>query len=300
MAFVAGFISSACSQPKPVPEIASSADYSGYAVEYPGQLQILTELYHQREAEARELFGTFSSYSDELSEPNWEQVVAVVERADESGRSRAYVEHVEENEQVLAFFGEEKEEITRRVTSAVKTAEKKAECKCETEAYGSVSYALRDSVNKRIDKRTTSQSEARRLINRYRKSLKKKNIESLEQQADAVMRASYIVYIELAELYAEIDSRVSEARRVRGTIEDALEAEQEFAAHPETPKAEKKASEKRIAELEAAKGSLEATVEGAKEIVSGGETGIPAIRKEYDAAFDALCDALSEKNSEIN
>jgi len=246
------------------------------------------------------LFATFPSFSDELSAPEWGQVVAVMERADESGRSRAYVEHVEENEHVRTFFSEEKEEITRRVSGAVKAAEKKAECECKIEAYGKVSYALKDSVNKQIDRRTKRQSEAHRLIDRYKKSLGKKNVKPLEKQADAVMRASYIVYIKLAELYAEIDSRVSKAQKIKGTIEDALEAEREFAAHPETPKAEKKASEKRIVELEAAKGSIEATVEEAKEIVSGGETGILAIRKEYDAAFDALCDSLGEREAEFN
>ncbi|MCP4676516.1 MAG: hypothetical protein GY854_13580 [Deltaproteobacteria bacterium] len=283
-----------------MPEIASSAGYSGYAVEYPGRLQILTEMYNQREVEARELFATFPSFPDELSEPSWGQVVAVMERADESGRSRAHVEHVEETAHVRAFFNEEKDEITRRVSGAVKAAQKKAECECKIEAYGKVSYALKDSVNKQMDRRTTRRSEARRLIDRYKKSLGKKNIKPLEKQANAVMRASYIVYIELAELYTEIDSRVSEARRVKGTIEDALEAEREFATHPETPKAEKKASEKRIAELEEAKSSLDASVKGAEEIVSSGEMGIPAIRKEYDTAFDRLCDVLSERESEFN
>ena len=104
--------------------------------------------------------------------------------------------------------------------------------------------------------------------------------------------------MELPELWVQLDRLVGEERKVRRTLENALEAEREFAGHPEIRKAEKKASDKRIAELESALGSVDAIVETASKIVSQGETGIPAIRKEYEDAFDKLCSEIIKRASE--
>ncbi|MCP4600998.1 MAG: hypothetical protein GY847_10815 [Proteobacteria bacterium] len=291
------FALASCSKHKPEPEIASSASLSGYAIDYPSELQELTERYDQRALKASEIFTLFPSFTDELADPDWAQVLDVHERADEAGRSRVYVEQMQETDYISAFIKEEKDEITRRIVGAVKSQEKKAECPCEIEAHAKVPFAFKDSVNKQIEKRAKRHSDAHRLIERYKITLKKKNSKILKKQADTITEASYIVFVELSVLWAEIDRRVAEARRVRRTLEDAIEAEQLFVDHPETPKAEKKASEKRIAELKEAKDSIDAIVAAASELVSEGETEIPKIRQEYEEAFDMLCNTISDKAS---
>jgi hypothetical protein len=288
----------ACGQQKPEPEIASSAELSGYAVEYPERLGSLNETYRADSAEAREIFTAFAKHPDELKDPDWNQALNVTVRADEEGRSSAYVYRIDESRDVQAFFDEEKDDISRRVSGAVEAHAQKVECDCDLDAYGKVVYSLKESVNKQLEKRLKSQSEASRLIERYGKSLGKKNSDVLEKQADSIARASYIVFVELPQLWNEIDRLAGEERKVKRTLENALEAERAFSAHPEVSKQEKKASEKRVAELEAALISINATVESARKIVSEGETDIPAIRGEYEDAFDKLCDAISKRASE--
>ncbi len=298
--FLGCFVCVSCAEPKPAPEMASSAGFSGYAVEYPSRLETSVARYHEAAAEARELMSGFAAYPDELKDPNWTQVRAVVQRADEGGRSRAYAAQQLENEHVQIFFEEEKDDLNRRVAGTVKNTIKKAECECEVEVYGKVTYALKDSVAKQLDKRVRHRSEAHRLVERYEKTLGKKNTKALNIQVEAITRASYIVSIVLPELWIDIERRVAEARRVKRTIEDALEAEREFAAHPEIPKNEKQASEQRISELEAARGTIDTIAESARGVVAQGENDIPAIRAEYETAYDVLCDAIAERESEFN
>ncbi len=289
----------ACAEPKPEPEIASSAGFSGYSVEYPTKLQELIERYNERTTKAREIFSSFTSFPDELSEPKWTQVLAVAERADEVGRSHAYVERMQETGYVQTFFSEEKDEISRRIAGAVKSAEKKAECECKIAAHGKAVYAFKNSANKQINKRINHRNDAHRLIERYEIQLEKKNAKALTEQADAIAEASYIVFVELPKLWAEIDRRAAEARRVSRTIDDALEAEREFVIHQETKKKEKKSSEERIAELEEARASFNVVVDEAKKIVKKGETEISAIRLEYEKAFDMLCNEISDRESGV-
>jgi hypothetical protein len=288
----------ACGQPTPEPEIASSAELSGYAIAYPDKLGSLNETYRADSAEAREIFQAFAKHPDELKDPDWNQVLNVTVRADEEGRSSSYAYRIDESRNVQEFFDEEKDDIARRVSGAVDAQAKKVECDCELDAYGKVVYSLNESVNKQLDKRLKIESESARLIERYEKSLGKKNSGTLEKQAGFIARASYIVFVGLPELWNYIDRLACEERKVKRTLENALEAEREFSAHPEVSKSEKKASEKRISELEKALSSIDATVEAANKIISEGQEGIPAIRREYEDAFDKLCDEISKRASE--
>jgi hypothetical protein len=234
---------------------------------------------------------------DDLDPPSWDEVLHVVEQADEAGRSRAYAGSVEERDHVERFFAEERDEITRRVGGAVKTSLNKAECDCEVETYGRVSYALKESVNRQLERRTERRSEAQRYLERNEETLGKKNAEALSEKAGMITETSHIVFVELPTLWAAIEQREGEARRVARTLEDAIDEEKELAARPEISKAERKGAEERAAELEQAKVALEEAVPAAKELVAGGEEEINAIRAEYEEAFDALCASVSDRGS---
>ncbi len=299
VAILVGFLAvGACGSPKPAPEIVSSAGFSSYAVAYPSTLEALTRSYHDQSAEARELVSTFVTYPDSLSEPNWKQVLKVAERADEVGRSRFYVEGMRDNGDVSAFFNEEKDEITRRVAGAARSAVKKSECECEVEFSGKIAYALKESVNRQLKERLSGQSDALRLIDRYQVSFGKKNTKVLKEQADAISSASYIVFVQLPDLWMEIDRYVAEATKVGRTIDKALQAEQSFIDSPDITKAQRKAAEKRLTEIEKAKAFLDATVDDARKVAKQAEEEIPTIQKEYEDAFEELSGAIYQRSSE--
>ena len=141
----------ACGQQKPVPEISSSAEFSGYAIEYPEDLEALAGQYKEHAASASGLMASFGDYPNQLKEPDWSRVLAIVERADEEGRGRAYSERMNEAKLVCSFIDREKDNISRRVNGSVKKAAEQAECECELDAYGKITYAVKDSVNRCID-----------------------------------------------------------------------------------------------------------------------------------------------------
>ncbi len=286
-----------CGNPKPAPEVASSAHAAGYAVAYPAELKLIAERYSTESEEARNLSSAFSTYPNALADPDWTQVLAIYERADETGRGHAYAAAVDDSDRVRVFFEEEKEDINRRLTGTVKSAMEKSECTCEIEAYGKLSYALKDSVNRQLDKRVFASSEAHLLIERYAAPLGKKNTEVLEKQALEIAQTSHTVAIHLPTLWLEMDRRVSEERKVLRTLENAIEAEEAFVAHSETDKKAKKTAEERLTELKAARDAVKPATEAARELLKKQGDDIKALKDEYEAAFDALCGIVDEKIS---
>jgi hypothetical protein len=79
-----------CSNQKPAPLYASSADQGGYATRYPVELGAARGNIGEQESRARRLMAEFETYPNALNKPNWSQVQRVVELADQAGRSEEY------------------------------------------------------------------------------------------------------------------------------------------------------------------------------------------------------------------
>src|SRR6187431_819536 len=90
----------ACTNEKPEPLTASSASQAGYAERYPESLGAARGRFGEQEAEAKKTGQEFQSYPDALNDPSWPDYLVVVEKADEDGRSAAYVERLKEVQNV--------------------------------------------------------------------------------------------------------------------------------------------------------------------------------------------------------
>ena len=155
----------ACSAPKPEPEYASSANHSHYARDYPEKLNAVTADFSARRAEARKILGELGGYPGKLKDPSWAHVLEIVERADEDGRSHAYVGRLRRVEGASAFFETEKDEINKKVGGSVAyTAKKKG---CDEAVAGAAAPALKDAVEKQLEKELHEASEAQQLIERF-------------------------------------------------------------------------------------------------------------------------------------
>lgn len=285
----------ACSAPKPEPELASSAPHGHYAREFPDKLNAVAKDFSDRRIEARKVFTEFNGYPSKLKDPpSWAHVLEIVTRADEDGHSHAYVGRLRRVAGASAFFEAEIDEINKKVAGSVAFVAKKKGC--DESVAGAAAPALKDIVEKQLEKELHEASEAHRLIDRYRSELGKENAAALEKQADDIARASYVVHIELVDDKLRLLRMVGEVDQVRKTADDAIAAERDYqSSYKKMTEAEKKASQARIDELNKSKASLDAAVKQAEAVVPTVEDEIKKIQKEYDDALEALKAKIKEK-----
>lgn len=285
--FLAGHLFAlGCSAPRPEPEIASSASQSGYAERYPAELQATATSLSDREDIAKRTADQFQGYPDQLKEPDWKVVVDVIEQADAAGRSYDYVERVRAVDGAVAFFNDNKEDLTRKVSGAAQYVVKQKGC--DVDVTGATSHALEEGVERQLEKYVRDRNEAHRRIDRHRVSLGKENAAALEKQADAVSFTSYLVHIDMVEHKLRLRRMLEEIEAIKASIDEAIAAERAFQSSGKRTDEERKASDARIEELGRSKAILDSSATQAKQIDEAMDERIAAAQKTYREAFDAL------------
>ncbi|MGK3961961.1 hypothetical protein WMF38_53770 [Sorangium sp. So ce118] len=293
--FLAGHLFAlGCSAPKPEPEIASSAPQSGYAERYPAELQATATSFSEREEVAKRVTEQFQGYPDQLKEPDWKVVLDVTQQADAAGRSYDYVERVRAVDGAVAFFNDNKEDLTRKVSGAAQYVAKQKGC--DVDVTGATSHALEEGVERQLEKYVRDRNEAHRRIDRYRAALGKENAAALEKQADAVSFASYVVHIDMVEHRLRLRRMLEEIEAVKASIDESVEAERAFQSSGKRTDEERKASEARIEELGRSKAMLDSSATQAKQIDETMDERIAAAQKAYREAMDRLL-ATIRKNA---
>lgn len=282
-----------CADQVPEPVIASSAGQEGYAVGYPAALTEATTSFSQAQTEIRKELGQMPNYPAKFKDPGWARVRDVLVRADQAGKSTAYVERMRRIEGAFEFFATEKDEITRKASGSAQFLVKKKGC--DVEVSGAVSGALKDSVDKQLEKELRDANEAQRVVDRYRTALGKENAAALEQQADTLSRASYLVHIQLVEDKLRVDRMLTESADVGRTYDAAIASERAFQAEKRTTAPEKKASEDRIAEINKSRAGLDAAVQQGTSLQPKLDEQVQAVTREYDDALAKLLAAIDEK-----
>lgn len=283
----------ACSSRKLEPEIASSASSGAYAKSYPEELNAAVKAFSDHRAEARDLLREYPSYPAKLKDPDWGKVREIIELADEDGHGQAYVSRARRADAVAAFFEEEKEELARKVGGSVAFVAKKRGC--DADVAGGVLPALKDAIEKQIDKELDEASESRQLIVRHRGSLGKENVAALEKQARSVSRASYLARVRIFEDRDRVARMLSEAGRVSRAAGETIAAEEALQESKKLSDAEKKASRARVEEMTKVKASIDGAVKLASTIGPGMDDEIRKVQKEHDDALGALAGKIKEK-----
>lgn len=282
----------ACSTPRPEPEIASSAALGAYAKTYPAELDAEGKRYSDRKAEAQKEMTAFADYPGKLKDPDWSVVMEVVRRADEDGRGYAYVERSRRVESVAAFFDAEKDEINRKLAGSVSYVAKKKGC--DADVGGAAPAALKDVVEKQLEKELEDVSESHQIVDRNRVSLGKENAAELDRQADEISRASYLVHVALVEDKVRLGRMIADGDQVKRTADDEIAAERAFQAKKITD-AERKASDARIAEWTRSKAAVDASVQQAQAMLPKLDDDIQQVKKAYDADLDGLESKIKDK-----
>jgi hypothetical protein len=285
-----------CAGQKVEPQVASSAAQVNYAMDYPGALQSTANDYVNTEGDVRRVTTDFPKYPDQLKDPPWPLVQTVVGRADEAGRSAAYVDAHHDFEGTREFFTQEKDEITRKVAGSAQYVLKKKECnQCEVDVGPAVATSLRDAVDKQLEKRLRAHNDAHVLIDRYRDTIGKTNAAALEKQADDISAASYATFIRSVELKVRATRLLDEASQIKRTLDQSIADERAFQAEPGRKEGDKKASNERIAKMEDGKVRIDAAIPPLQALVKEIDQRNQAMTKEYNDAFDALKKAIATK-----
>jgi hypothetical protein len=295
------FSALACAGQRLEPQVVTSAGQTNYALDYPAMVQAINNDYVNGEGEVRRLTSGFSKYPEQLKDPPWPLVTTIVDRADEAGRSEAYVAARRELDITGRFFTQERDDITRRVAGSAKDVLKKSEKndqgQCDADVSGAVASSLKEAVDRVSEKRLRSHDEAHFVIERNRETLGRATAGALEKQADEISSASYLVYIRAGELRARILGLIDEAGQVRNTLDRSTADERALQAQAGRSAAEKRASNERVAKMEATKVRIDAAVPQLQAIAREIDQRNDALRKEYADAFGTLKKALAAKSA---
>ena len=285
LAIAIGFGSIACQQQKPV-VYASSANQGAYALSYPESMTGTRTEIATVEAQLQTAKTEFVKYPDALNKPSWADVTSLYAAADEDGKSAGYGAEVERSEVVARFYVDEKDELNRRVAGAAAHAVKQKEC--DVEVYGPTSYALGKAFEERLRERLRSRSEAHRYLDEHEAQLGKKNRPKLEDQIDAIARASYLANVAMPRLRDRLADGVSEGSAVERTLDRLADDAHRKSEDTSLPKDERAKAASREQSALNSKKKLEPEVAESKRLAEEMQTRADAARKQYEEAFDAL------------
>jgi hypothetical protein len=283
-----------CTNQKPEPLTASSAGESGYAERYPDELAATRGGFTEQEGTAQRVVGEFSTFPDELDNPNWEAVSEVVDRADQAGKSSAYVERLHQNDAVVQFFAEEQRDIDNAVAGAVQYAAKEKNIEAGG-MPGAATGALKRSVDKQLEERLRDHNEAHRYIDDNQDALGKKNVEALKKQADKIAYVSYIVNVASAETRDKLERMIAEGSQVKSTLDREISESNEIANDAARGNADREAAKKRGEAATAAKAKIDSELAQAESVQKDLENRVNKLKTDYQAAIDALKKKIDEK-----
>jgi len=284
---------SGCANNIPEPQVASSAAQPAYASTFPARLQGIGKSLDESETTLRKFDSNLSGYPAELTDPSWDVVLKVTERSEQAGRSQAYREARKDAFASHDFFQQEGPELTKKIAGTAQYVVKSKGC--DVDVTGPIAHALKENVDKTLEKRLRAGNDGQRVVDSYRESLGKKNAAALEKQADEIAEASYLANIGMVESKVELRRLLAEAEQVKKALPDAMAAERAFQSEPGRTEPEKQASHQRLEALQRAQSEIENAVNQARKLDEGIEKRIEAARKSHDEAFQKHLSALKSK-----
>lgn len=272
----------------------TSSSQGSYAAEFPDRLAKESKGIRAEEAKAKEDAGTMPTFADSLgNDANWDLVLSIVEAADKAGRDGGYADAAKSNGMVKSFFEEEKDPLLKKVGGSAQYAVKQKGC--DADVYGAVSQGMKDGVEDRIQARMRAKNDAFILIERNKEAIGKKNQPLLENEADKIAEASWLVHTEMPEAKQRLDHYLGEVSSSKSAIEDLIKDEKEFATANKLKPEDQKSSDARIKGWEDDLKALDAAEQDAKQNAQDLEQRIAQSQKDYDAAFSAMKDAIKAK-----
>lgn len=290
------FTSLACSK-QPPPLTASSGEQPGYAEQYPTRLTTLRTRFAEDEAKVRSALPQLEPAAQKLGSADPGTVKDLFELADQTGKSQAYAEQSLEAETVSRFWDEEKQPLHQKIAGAVSYQSKQKQCakECGDDLAGVAAGASDRAVEKQLEERQQRVGELRRFVEDHEEQLGKANVDAAEKQASAVAQLSHITYVRLEMYRRELEAALSDSSDVGSTLERTQKEADAVLADAQASKSRKALATKRKERAAAAKASLDAELQQAKQALADMEQREKTLVADYEKSFGSLTDALAQK-----
>ena len=282
---------SACAGSRLEPTVESSSSGPGYAVLYPETLAAATERFAADKERAHALSSALPQRAGDLKPGgDRELLLRVVNEADEAGRSQRLRGELAEQRAVERFWAEERGPIAARVTAAAQKQLSEGGCK-EIDPQPAIAPALRDGVERQLERRARAANEAHRTIDQHKARLSASSLSAVQRLADEIALSSQYAHVVLVEDLRELDRAIGEQRAIAATLKRALDDERAIQADPRNA-ADQRASQERVIEIEKSRAALQPSVERARAVMKDYEQQLDVAQREHAEAVDAVREAL--------
>lgn len=280
----------ACADKQPKPIMVSAAGLPSYAIGYPDRLGAETNLLIADKQQATEQSQKLSARTAELK-PGADPaaVLAVVQQADNAGRTEAFARANQEARALRAFWEEERGPISVRARSAAQKQLTEGNCGAcsQLDLSGTLSYSIGAGIDKQLEKRLRAANEAYRTIEYNESRIGAANVPTVQKLADDIALTSYQVNIALPQARDRIDALLAEQSDVEATLEHAIEWERKYLASDRSA-VDKRNGQERLALLEKSRAAIPAAVAGAQAARKDLDPQIETLRKRYAETLEKL------------
>jgi hypothetical protein len=286
----------ACTQPQKGAEVAPSTAQPAWAANYADDLQGASKDLTDDRTQAHAIDAQLGARAGDVKSPtDTNALLAIVKRADEAGRSAAYVQGAEEDRVVRGFWDDSRGPIVGRAAGAAKTVVADAKCEKSPDPSGQVAYAVKDGVDRALEKRLREHNDAQVLVERYKVALGNGNASAVQKLADDVALASYLSNVALQNDRNRVAALLQSRQAADDTLQRAIADERAFQGDKGRTDAERKASDDRIAQYQKSQQAIGGAVVSADVALKNVDDQIKQARSEHDAALRALEDAIRQK-----
>lgn len=289
----------ACADKQPTPIVVSAAGLPSYAIRYADRLNAETAMLVADKKQASEQSQKLSAAAGGLK-PGADPaaVLAVVQQADQSGRTEAFAEANAESHDLHAFWEEERHPITARAKNAAQKQLNEGNCgTCsQLDLGGTLGYAVGAGIDKQLEKRLRAANEAHRTIEYNEGRIGAANVPTVQKLADDIALTSYQVNIALPRARDRIDALLAEQDDVDATLVRAIEWERSYlAGSPSAP--DKRNAQERLALIERSRAAIPAAVASAEAARKDLDPQIETLRTRYAETLEALENELEAQQA---
>lgn len=291
------------------PQLATPAsDQAVYAERYPERLRDLRARFGEDEGEARRSLTTLRGLPASVPAPLADELEQVVRRADAAGRSQPYVDEALRQEDIDALMSEDRGAIRRRVAGSVGRAAKDAakekehlkECLKDEDVdalAGAAATGTDRAVERQLSARLRAQNPAHAYLQAHTDELGPERVRTLEREADALSRASFITHVRLALYRLELEDLLEQEKSIRATLQRD-EAEARAALQSEgLSKSHRLALEEQVARNETARAQLDTELEASRSATDDLEQRASTLQREYESLLRGLLSELAQRQA---
>lgn len=286
------FVLAGCAGRQPTPIVISSAGATGYALAYPEQLSAEASALTTDKTRTAELLQSLGAAKSQLK-PGADRglLQTIIAQANEAGRGADFAAANAEASALRSFWSEERGAITARVNGVAQKQITEAGCTTADVSAG-VGYALKDSVDRQLERRLRAHNEAHRTLERNKAALGQANLPALQKLADDIAQASYLVNSGLVDGRDRVQRLLAEQGDVDGTLDDAMAEERALQTTSPASGAAHKASQQRLTALDTSRRAIPAAVASGEAALKDVDVQIENARTDYQNALAALNDQL--------